>query len=117
MVFRLPLEIHEHHDEQVQDHDAAGIHEHLDDSEELRRQQHVQRSHREKVQHQKQHRVDGVLRGHHEQRESEDERGDDVKRDRVAHYSSTFTMPVAMMLAMATGINTFHPSRMSWSYR
>ena len=81
MIFRRPLQIHEHDDEQVEHDDAAGIDEHLDDGEELRRQQHVERGDRKEVQHQEQHRVHGVLRGHDEQREPEDQRREDVKRD------------------------------------
>jgi hypothetical protein len=117
MVLGLPLEIHQHHDEQVEHDDAAGVDEYLNGREELRRQQDIQRRDAQEVQDEKEHRVDGVLRGHHEHREAEDECRDDVERDGVAHQNNTFTMPVTMTFAIATGISTFHPSRMSWSYR
>ena len=55
--------------------------------------------------------------GARQQREAQNQRGDDIKRDGITHQNNTFTMPVAITFAMATGISTFHPSRISWSYR
>src|SRR5439155_14023502 len=72
----------------------------------------------QKVEHQEQHAVHGVLRADHQHGEPEDARRDEIERDRLAHQSNnTFTMPVTTRLAIATGISTFHPSRISWSYR
>ncbi len=85
MIFRRTLQIDEHHDEQIQDDDPAGIHQHLDHRQELRGEQHVEGRHGEKVEHEKQHGVDGVLRAHDEERKPENQRGKDVKRYRFAH--------------------------------
>ena len=117
-----PLQVHQHDDEQVEDDDAAGIDEHLDGREKRRLQQHVQRRDEQEIEHEKQHRVHGVLRRDDEHREPEDERGKRVERYRltqplaptpVAH--NTFTMPVTTRFTIASGMSTFHPSRISWS--
>ena len=117
MILGRTLEIDEHHDEQVQHDDAARVDQHLDHGEELRGEQHVEGGDSEEIQHQEQHGVHRVPRGHHEHREAEYQRRDDVERDRVVHQNRTFMIPVATMFAIATGIRTFQPSRISWSYR
>src|SRR3954463_8530389 len=116
MIFGRPLEIHEHHDEEIQHDDAAGIDEYLNHSEKLRREQHVERRDRQEVQHEKQDCVDRIARADDQHGKSEDQRREHVERNRLTHQKSTFTMPVATTLAIATGISTFHPRRISWSY-
>ena len=62
MRLRRPLQVHQHHDEQIQHDDAAGVDEDLDGGEELRAEQHVQRRDEQEVEHQEQHAVHRVLR-------------------------------------------------------
>ena len=114
--FGRPLQVDQHDDEQVQHDDAAGVDEHLNDGEERRVEHYVQRGHEQKVEDQEQDAVHGVLRGHHQHGEAENERRNRVERDRLRHQSNiTFTMPVTTRFAIASGIRTFHPSRISWS--
>src|SRR5882724_5537474 len=73
------LKIHEHDDEQEEDHDAAGIDQHLDGGDELRLEQHVDAGHRQEGEHQIDRRMDGApAADHHEPRQDRD-RGQDVK--------------------------------------
>jgi TATA-binding protein-associated factor Taf7 len=75
----------EHDHEEVQHDDAAGVHEHLNHGEKLRRQQHVERGDREEIQDEIQHAVHGVARAHDEHGEPEDKEREYVKSNRVQH--------------------------------
>src|SRR5260221_1987534 len=112
-----PLRVNEHDDEQIEQDDAAGVHQDLDRGEKLRAQHHVQRRDEQEIEYEKQHAVHGVLRGDHQHGEPENARRDEIKDDGLEHYrSTTLTIPVTTRFTMASGMSTFHPSRISWSY-
>src|SRR5439155_25898670 len=103
-------------DEQIQNDDPARVDQDLNRGQEWGAEQDVERCHEQEVEHEKQHAVHGVLGRDDEHGEPEDARGDEVEGDRLSHYRNiTFTIPVRTRLAIASGINTFHPSRISWS--
>ena len=115
---RGPLQVHQHDHEQVQHDDTAGIDKHLDCREKLRAEQHVKRRDEKKIDDEEQHAVHRVLGADNEPGEKEHERRYGVKRDRLAHYSNiTLMIPLTTRFAIASGIRSFHPIAISWSYR
>ena len=99
-----PLEVHEHHHEQVEHDDAARVDEDLDDREEFGAEHDVEHRDAQEVRDQEQHAVHGVPRGDDHHPEPEDECSERVEHDGFEHlrFVSDAARGAALLLVLRT---------------
>ena len=92
-----------------------GVDQHLDDGQELGVLHHEERGNREDGADQPHHAVDGAFRRDDQDAAHENERRQQVERNRGSHQTSTLTTAETARLTRAIGIRTFQPRRINWS--